>query len=121
MGLSVERVLTSSSNGSMPLNKMAAVSYFFQDLTFHANCLLMLTNAGLWHYQILSLVDRHVNGPNSPVQPRFTCLKIGIFLLSHLLVAGCDIGVRFSVCLSVRPSVCQHLCRRSTFMSKLVF
>ena len=33
----------------------------------------------------------------------------------------CDIGVRFSVCLSIRPSVCQHLCRRSTFMSKLVF
>ena len=50
-------------------------------------------------------------------------------LLSHLLVAGCDIGVRFSVRPSVhqsvrpsvRPSVCQHLCRRSTFMSKLVF
>ena len=33
----------------------------------------------------------------------------------------CNIGVRFSVCLSIRPSVCQHLCRRSTFMSKLVF
>ena len=33
----------------------------------------------------------------------------------------CDIGVRFSVCLCIRPSVCQHLCRRSTFMSKLVF
>ena len=33
----------------------------------------------------------------------------------------CDIGVRFSVCLSIRLSVCQHLCRRSTFMSKLVF
>ena len=33
----------------------------------------------------------------------------------------CDIGVRFSVCLSIRPSVCQHLCRSSTFMSKLVF
>ena len=32
-----------------------------------------------------------------------------------------DIGVRFSVCLSIRPSVCQHLCRSSTFMSKLVF
>ena len=29
----------------------------------------------------------------------------------------CNIGVRFSVCLSV----CQHLCRSSTFMSKLVF
>ena len=38
-------------------------------------------------------------------------------ILSHLLVAGCDIGVPFSV----RPSVCQHLCRSSTFMSKLVF
>ena len=25
-----------------------------------------------------------------------------------------------SVCLSVRPSICQHLCRSSTFMSKLV-
>ena len=33
----------------------------------------------------------------------------------------CDIGDRFFVCLSIRPSVCQHLCRRSTFMSKLVF
>ena len=33
----------------------------------------------------------------------------------------CNIGVRFSVCLSIRPSVCQHLCRRSTFMSKLIF
>ena len=33
----------------------------------------------------------------------------------------CDIGVRFSVCLSIRPSVCQHLCWSSTFMSKLVF
>ena len=32
--------------------------------------------------------------------------------LSHRLVAGCDIGVRFSV----RPSV-----RLSTFMSELVF
>ena len=32
----------------------------------------------------------------------------------------CNIGVRFSVCLSIRPSVCQHLCRSSTFMSKLV-
>ena len=40
------------------------------------------------------------------------------YFLSHLLVAGCDIGVRFSVRPSVRPSVCQHLCRRSTFMSK---
>ena len=38
------------------------------------------------------------------------------FLLSHLLVAGCDIGVRFSA----RLSVCQHLCRHSTFMSELV-
>ena len=33
----------------------------------------------------------------------------------------CDIGVCFSVCLSVRPSICQQLCRSSTFMSKLVF
>ena len=33
----------------------------------------------------------------------------------------CNIGVRFSVCLSIRPSVCQHLCQSSTFMSKLVF
>ena len=33
----------------------------------------------------------------------------------------CNIGVRFSVCLSIRPSICQHLCRSSTFMSKLVF
>ena len=33
----------------------------------------------------------------------------------------CNIGVCFSVCLSIRPSVCQHLCRSSTFMSKLVF
>ena len=33
----------------------------------------------------------------------------------------CNIGIRFSVCLSIRPSVCQHLCRSSTFMSKLVF
>ena len=32
--------------------------------------------------------------------------------LSHLLVAGCDIGVRFSVRPSVRPSI-----RLSTFMS----
>ena len=30
----------------------------------------------------------------------------------------CNIGVRFSVCLSIRPSICQHLCRSSTFMSK---
>ena len=35
-----------------------------------------------------------------------------VTLLSHLLVAGCDIGVRFSVRPSVRPSV-----RLSTFMS----
>ena len=33
----------------------------------------------------------------------------------------CNIGVGFSVCLSVRPSICQHLCRSSTFMSELVF
>ena len=33
----------------------------------------------------------------------------------------CNIGIHFSVCLSIRPSVCQHLCRSSTFMSKLVF
>ena len=33
----------------------------------------------------------------------------------------CNIGVHFSVCLSIRPSVCQHLCWRWTFMSKLVF
>ena len=31
----------------------------------------------------------------------------------------CDIGIRFSVRLSVRPSICQHLCRSSTFMSKI--
>ena len=35
-----------------------------------------------------------------------------ISLLSHLLVAGCDIGVRFSVRPSVSPSI-----RLSTFMS----
>ena len=29
----------------------------------------------------------------------------------------CNIGIRFSVCLSIRPSFCQHLCRSSTFMS----
>ena len=33
----------------------------------------------------------------------------------------CDIGVRFSICLFICSSVCQHLCRSSTFMSKLVF
>ena len=33
----------------------------------------------------------------------------------------CNIGIRFSICLSIRPSVCQHLCRSWTFMSKLVF
>ena len=33
----------------------------------------------------------------------------------------CDIGIRFSVRQVVRPSVCQHFCRSSTFMSKLVF
>ena len=33
----------------------------------------------------------------------------------------CNIGICFSVCLSIRPSVCQHLCRSLTFMSKLVF
>ena len=36
----------------------------------------------------------------------------------------CDIGARFSIRLSVRPSVCLLtvlLCRRSTFTSKLVF
>ena len=36
----------------------------------------------------------------------------------------CDIGARFSICLSVRPSVCLLtvlLCRNSTFTSKLVF
>ena len=33
----------------------------------------------------------------------------------------CDIGICFSIRLSVCPSVCQHLCRSSTFMSKLVF
>ena len=35
-------------------------------------------------------------------------LRVNVVFLSHLLVAGCDIGVRFSV----RPSV-----RLSTFMS----
>ena len=42
------------------------------------------------------------------------------FFLSHLLVAGCDIGVRFSVrpsvCSSVSPSVSPSV-RLSTFMS----
>ena len=42
------------------------------------------------------------------------------YFLSHLLVAGCDIGVRFSVRPSVPPSVCpsvniyvdvRHLCQ----------
>ena len=40
-------------------------------------------------------------------------INLKLILLSHLLVAGCDIGVRFSVRLSVSPSV-----RLSTFMSK---
>ena len=40
----------------------------------------------------------------------------GMFLLSHLLVAGCDIGVRFSVRPSVSPSVSPSV-RLSTFMS----
>ena len=40
-------------------------------------------------------------------------LALNISLTSWL----CNIGVRFSVCLSIRPSVCQHLCRSSTFMS----
>ena len=48
-------------------------------------------------------------------------LAWNISLISWL----CDIGIRFSVrpsvCLSVHSSVCQHLCRSSTFMSKLVF
>ena len=44
----------------------------------------------------------------------------------HVLVAGCDIGVLFSVSLGVRLSVniyveVRHLCQSSTFMSKLVF
>ena len=36
----------------------------------------------------------------------------------------CDIGARFSICLSIHPSVCLLtvlLCRSSTFTSKLVF
>ena len=32
-------------------------------------------------------------------------IDVIVYLLSHLLVAGCDIGVRFSVRPSVRPSV----------------
>ena len=44
-------------------------------------------------------------------------LALNISLTSWLW----DIGVCFSVRLSVCPSVCQHLCRSSTFMSKLVF
>ena len=44
-----------------------------------------------------------------------TCL-LYILFLSHLLVAGCDIGVRFSVRPSVRPSVGPSV-RLSTFMS----
>ena len=44
----------------------------------------------------------------------------GGMFLSHLLVAGCDIGVRFSVRPSVRPSVSPSVrpsVRLSTFMS----
>ena len=42
----------------------------------------------------------------------FILFKVGrhvIDLLSHLLVAGCDIGVRFSVRPSVSPSVRQSV------------
>ena len=35
----------------------------------------------------------------------FISLLFTVLFLSHLLVAGCDIGVRFSVRQSVRPSV----------------
>ena len=57
----------------------------------------------------------------------FIGIRVGLFvlfcfvvLLSHLLVAGCDIGVRFSVRPSVRPSVSPSVSpsvRLSTFMS----
>ena len=41
-------------------------------------------------------------------------------LLSHLLIAGCDIGVHISVRPFVRPSVCSFV-RPSTFTSKFGF
>ena len=120
-----------------------------------------------------SLAMASVSASASLLAQCFKFSKVCIFFLSHLLVAGCDIGVRFSVrpsvrlstfmstfdiyvkvsilinyktkqpsnlawnisltswlCdigvhfsvrLSIHPSICQHLCRSSTFMSKLVF
>ena len=43
---------------------------------------------GLWNFQILLLLHRQVNGQNPLVQPRCTCLKTDIFLISwrkHML------------------------------------
>ena len=42
---------------------------------------LGLILAGVWNYQILLLVHGQVNGRNPLDQPRFTCLKIGIYFL----------------------------------------
>ena len=49
----------------------------YPDKTVHSKPLLY---AGLWNYQILFLVRGQVNGQNPLVQPRFTYLKIDIFL-----------------------------------------
>ena len=59
--------------------------------------------------------DGHLTGDqeevagSSPAGRQYSFVINHETFLSHLLVAGCDIGV------------CQHLCRNSTFMSKLVF
>ena len=60
-----------------------------------------------------------------PNEPRYWGLQGYTCFLSHLLIAGCDIGVQISVRLfvrlSVHPSVrLSTLCGSLTFMWKLV-
>ena len=40
-----------------------------------------------------------------------------LLFLSPLYLAECDIGVKISVCLDVRPSVCLSVCRSTCFPS----
>ena len=47
-------------------------------------------------------------------------LMTPFWFLSHLLIAGCDIGVQISVCAFVRSSV-RAFVRPSTFTSKFGF
>ena len=49
------------------------------------------------------------------------CCNFKLYLfLSHLLIAGCDIGVQISVRPLVRPSVRQHLRRSLVFSTSVI-